>query len=68
MPGIKIAMFGGEGLFFVNLTGPGRVILQTMPFSRLADRIIAASPKLGGRSQGEGSVLGSIGGFLDGDN
>ena len=41
--GIKSALFGGEGLFFMNLTGPGRVILQTMPFSRLADRIIAAA-------------------------
>ena len=42
VPGIKTALFGGEGLFFVKLTGPGRVILQTLPFSRLADRIIAA--------------------------
>ncbi len=41
VPGIKTALFGGEGLFFVHLTGPGRVILQTLPFSRLADRIIA---------------------------
>ena len=45
VPGIKTALFGGEGLFFVKLTGPGRVILQTLPFSRLADRIIAASPR-----------------------
>ena len=67
VPGIKTALFGGEGLFFVQLTGPGRVILQTLPFSRLADRIIAASPRAGGRSREEGSVLGMLGGMLDGD-
>jgi len=68
VPGIKTALFGGEGLFLVHLTGPGRVILQTLPFSRLADRIIAASPRAGGRRVGEGSVLGALGGLLDGDN
>jgi len=68
VPGVKTALFGGEGLFFVQLTGPGRVILQTLPFSRLADRIIAASPRAGGRRVGEGSVLGALGGLLDGDN
>jgi uncharacterized protein (TIGR00266 family) len=68
VPGIKTALFGGEGLFFVLMTGPGRVILQTLPFSRLADRIIAASPKAGGKRRGEGSILGGIGGLLDGDN
>ena len=67
VPGIKTALFGGEGLFFVKLTGPGRVVLQTLPFSRLADRIIAAAPSVGGRRQGEGSILGGIGGLLDGD-
>jgi uncharacterized protein (TIGR00266 family) len=67
VPGIKTALFGGEGLFFVQLTGPGRVILQTLPFSRLADRIIAAAPRMGGRRVGEGSVLGGLGGLLDGD-
>lgn len=67
VPGIKTALFGGEGLFFVKLTGPGRVVLQTLPFSRLADRIIAAAPRAGGRRQGEGSILGGIGGLLDGD-
>jgi uncharacterized protein (AIM24 family) len=67
VPGIKTALFGGEGLFFVQLTGPGHVILQTLPFSRLADRIIAAAPRIGGRRVGEGSVLGALGGMLDGD-
>jgi uncharacterized protein (TIGR00266 family) len=67
VPGIKTALFGGEGLFFVQLTGPGRVILQTLPFSRLADRIIAASPRAGGARREEGSVLGMLGGMLDGD-
>ncbi len=67
VPGVKTALFGGEGLFFVRLTGPGRVILQTLPFSRLADRIIAASPRAGGTRREEGSVLGVLGGILDGD-
>ena len=67
VPGIKTALFGGEGLFFMQLTGPGRVILQTLPFSRLADRIIAAAPRAGGGRREEGSVLGAIGGLLDGD-
>ena len=67
VPGIKTALFGGEGLFFVKLSGPGRVVLQTLPFSRLADRIIAASPRTGGRRREEGGLLGGIGGMLDGD-
>jgi uncharacterized protein (TIGR00266 family) len=67
VPGIKTALFGGEGLFFVKLTGPGRVVLQTLPFSRLADRIIAAAPRAGGKRMGEGSILGGLGGMLDGD-
>lgn len=67
VPGVKTALFGGEGLFFVHLTGPGRVILQTLPFSRLADRIIASAPRAGGQRRGEGSVLGALGGLLDGD-
>ncbi|MFA5082759.1 MAG: AIM24 family protein, partial [Hydrogenophilaceae bacterium] len=62
---IKTAMFGGEGLFLAKLTGPGKVWLQTLPFSRLANRILAAAPKAGGRQIGEGSLLG---GLLDGDN
>ncbi|MBV6520251.1 MAG: hypothetical protein MNPFHGCM_00356 [Gemmatimonadaceae bacterium] len=67
VPGVKTALFGGEGLFLVELTGPGRVVLQTLPFSRLADRIIAASPRAGGARREEGSVLGALGGMLDGD-
>jgi uncharacterized protein (TIGR00266 family) len=67
VPGIKTALFGGEGLFFVNLTGPGRVVLQTLPFSRLADRIIAAAPRAGGARREEGGMLGGLGGLLDGD-
>jgi uncharacterized protein (TIGR00266 family) len=58
VPGIKTALFGGEGLFLARLRGPGRVLLQTMPFSRLADRIIAAAPQLQGRSAIGGGVAG----------
>jgi uncharacterized protein (TIGR00266 family) len=65
---IKSAMFGGEGLFFATLRGPGKVWLQSLPFSRMADRIIAAAPSAGGQRKGEGSVLGAIGGLIDGDN
>jgi uncharacterized protein (TIGR00266 family) len=67
VPGIKTALFGGEGLFFAKLTGPGRVVLQTLPFSRLADRIIAAAPRAGGARREEGGILGQLGGLLDGD-
>ncbi len=62
--GFKNALFGGEGLFLATLRGPGRVYLQTLPFSRLADRIAAAAGRMGKR-KGEGSILG--GAFL-GDN
>lgn len=64
VPGVKTALFGGEGLFFAKLTGPGRVILQTMPFSRLADRIIAAAPRAGGEHREEGGIIGGIGGAV----
>jgi uncharacterized protein (TIGR00266 family) len=64
---IKTALFGGEGLFFANLQGPGRIWLQSLPFSRLAGRMLQAAPQRGG-SKGEGSVLGALGGLLDGDN
>ena len=65
---IKSALFGGEGLFFATLRGPGRVWLQSLPLSRLAGRIVAAAPGAlrGGRE--EGSVLGGLGRLLDGDN
>jgi uncharacterized protein (TIGR00266 family) len=66
--GIKTAFFGGEGLFFATLTGPGRVWLQSLPFSRLAGRIISAAPQTGGGGRGEGSILGGLGGLIDGDN
>ena len=64
---IKTALFGGEGLFFAKVTGPGTVWLQSLPFSRLASRIFAAAPQRGG-SRDEGSVLGAgaIGGVLGG--
>lgn len=65
---IKTALFGGEGLFYATLRGPGKVWLQSLPLSRLANRIIAAAPQVGGRSVGEGSILGGLGGLLDGDN
>jgi uncharacterized protein (TIGR00266 family) len=65
---IKSAIFGGEGLFFATLRGPGRVWLQSLPLSRLANRIVAAVPGLTGGGKGEGSILGGIGGLLDGDN
>ncbi len=65
--GIKSAFFGGEGLFFAVLTGPGKVWLQSLPFSRLADRIYKSAPSAGGTRKGEGSVLGALGNLLDGD-
>lgn len=65
---LKSALFSGEGLFFATLSGPGRVWLQSLPFSRLANRIIASAPAAGGRARGEGSILGGLGGLLDGDN
>jgi len=66
--GIKNTIFGGEGLFFAKLQGPGTVYIQSLPFSRLADRIIASAPKSGGKDRGEGSILGGLGDLLDGDN
>ena len=65
---IKSALFGGEGLFFATLTGPGRVWLQSLPLSRLANRIIAAVPGLSRGGKEEGSILGGLGNLLDGDN
>ncbi len=65
---IKSALFGGEGLFFATLRGPGKIWLQSLPLSRLAGRIHAAMPGAvkGGRE--EGSILRGLGGLLDGDN
>ncbi|RZJ33553.1 MAG: TIGR00266 family protein [Flavobacterium sp.] len=66
--GIRNSIFGGEGLFFATLRGPGTVFIQSLPFSRLADRIIASAPRSGGNSRDEGSILGGLGNLLDGDN
>ncbi len=65
--GLKTALFGGEGLFFATLRGPGHVWLQSLPFSRLASRIYAAAPQTGGQRREEGSLLGNLGNLLDGD-
>lgn len=71
---IKTALFGGEGLFFARMTGPGTVWLQSLPFSRLASRVFAAAPQTGGGGKGEGSLLGGfgagglLGGVLGGDD
>lgn len=64
--GLKSMFFGGEGLFLATLRGHGTVWLQSLPFSRLADRIIQHAPSSGGQSQGEGSLLGGLGRILDG--
>ncbi len=64
---IKSMIFGGEGVFFARLRGPGTVWIQSLPFSRLAGRIFAAMPAQGG-SKGEGSILGGVGRLIDGDN
>lgn len=63
---LKSMIFGGEGLFLATLKGTGTVWLQSLPFSRMADRIIAHAPSSGGSAKGEGSVLGGIGRVLDG--
>jgi uncharacterized protein (TIGR00266 family) len=74
---IKTALFGGEGLFFALLQGPGKIWLQSLPFSRLAGRMLAAAPQRGGskeegsilgRSVLGGTMLGGLGGLLGGDN
>ncbi|HEY5909365.1 MAG TPA: TIGR00266 family protein [Verrucomicrobiae bacterium] len=64
---VKTALFGGEGLFFATLRGPGKIWLQSLPFSRLAGRIYAAAPQKGGHRE-EGSLLGGLGRLMDGDN
>ena len=67
VPGIKNKLFGGEGLFYAALRGPGTVWMQTLPFSRLANRIYAAAPQTGGKRTGEGSVLGGVFDLIDGN-
>jgi uncharacterized protein (TIGR00266 family) len=63
---LKSVFFGGEGLFLATLQGSGTVYLQSLPFSRLADRVIQHAPSMGGSSKGEGSVLGGFGRMLGG--
>ena len=63
--GIKSMIFGGEGFFFAKLTGPGRIWLQSLPFTRLSGRIMKNA--VGLSRQGEGSLLGGVGRLLDGD-
>jgi uncharacterized protein (TIGR00266 family) len=67
---VKTALFGGEGIFFATLTGPGHVWLQSLPLSRMADRIAKAIPGMGRGRKGEGSILDAVGGLgnvIDGD-
>lgn len=64
--GVRNMVFGGEGLFYARLEGPGKVWIQSLPFSRLADRIISAS-KYYGKRKDEGSILGPLGDLLGGD-
>ncbi|HOV48658.1 MAG: TIGR00266 family protein [Anaerolineae bacterium] len=61
---LKSMLFGGEGLFLATLQGTGRVWLQSLPFSRLADRVLAAAPSQGGKSSDEGSVIRGLSGLL----
>lgn len=65
---VKTMLFGGEGFFFAQLQGPGKVWLQSLPFSRLAGRMLKAAPQHGGKDRGEGSILGGLGNLLNGDN
>ncbi|MFA8342618.1 MAG: TIGR00266 family protein [Rhodothermaceae bacterium] len=65
--GLKSMFFGGEGLFLATLRGTGTVYLQSLPFSRMADRILEHAPSAGGSSKGEGSILGGLGRLIDGD-
>jgi uncharacterized protein (TIGR00266 family) len=64
--GFTTALFGGEGLFFTTLTGPGTIYLQTLPFSRLADRVLAASMRNKGETRG-GGLFGGLSGLTGGD-
>jgi uncharacterized protein (AIM24 family) len=64
---VRSVLFGGEGLFFARLTGPGKVWIQSLPFSRLAGRMLAAAGGRGG-NRGEGSVLGGLGDLIGGND
>ena len=66
--GVKSMIFGGEGVFFASLTGPGKVWIQSLPFSRLAGRMLAAARPYGGQNRGEGSILGGLGDLIGGNN
>ncbi len=65
--GVKSVIFGGEGLFFARLRGPGKVWVQSLPFSRLAGRMMAAAGGVGGQNRGEGSILGGFGDMIGGN-
>lgn len=66
--GVRSVLFGGEGLFFARLTGPGKVWIQSLPFSRLAGRMLAAAGSRGGQNRGEGSLLGELGDLIGGNS
>ena len=63
--GVKNTLFGGEGIFFASLTGPGDVWIQSLPFSRLASKVFASAPQTYGNQKGEGSILGSLGNLFE---
>lgn len=65
---LKSMFSGGEGLFLATLSGTGTILLQSLPFSRMADRILQQAPPAGGSQKDEGSLLGGLGRLLDGDN
>ena len=65
--GLKSMFFGGEGLFLATLSGTGTIMLQSLPFSRMADRILQNAPSVSGKGKGEGSILGGLGRLMDGD-
>ena len=65
--GVKSMIFGGEGAFFARLRGPGKVWIQSLPFSRLAGRMLAAAGSRGGQNRGEGSALGQLGDLISGN-
>ena len=65
---VKSMIFGGEGVFFARLRGPGRVWIQSLPFSRLAGRMLAAAGSRGGQNRGEGSILGGFGDLIGGNS